>query len=159
MFVVVPIAVLAVEVFVFIEVGHAIGWVAAILLLLGTSLLGARLLLIQGRAAIGRVSRAISERRAPGRAAIDGALGSLGCVLLVVPGFLTDVLGGLLLFPPSRDLARRWVSHHYAGRTLSFLASTRPFAAGARGRTGAADQPPADVESTAVEDDRDQLER
>lgn len=78
MFVLVLIGVPVVEVFVFIEVGRAIGWLLAVVLLLGTSVLGAWLLRIQGRSAIERVSLAVSEHRAPARAAIDGALGFLG---------------------------------------------------------------------------------
>jgi UPF0716 protein FxsA len=153
MFFLLPLAVLALEVLVFIEVGHAIGWLATILLLLGTSVLGVRLLRIQGRAAIERVSLAVSERRTPGRAAIDGALGSLGCVLLIVPGFLTDVLGGLLLLPACRRLVRGLLLRHYTARLMGFLATAGRFSTGARGA------PPADVESTAVEDDLDQLGR
>jgi len=151
MFVLVLIGMPVLEVFVFVEVGRAIGWLLAVVLLLGSSLLGVRLMRIQGRAAINRVSLAVAERRAPARAAIDGALGFLGGVLLVLPGFVSDGLGALLVFAPTRALARRWISRHYAGRAMRFVASTGRFAAGGvRGR-------PADVESTAVEEDPEQL--
>ncbi len=153
MFVLVLIGVPVLEVFVFIEVGRAVGWLLAIVLLLGTSVLGARLLRIQGRSAIERVSLAVSEHRAPARAAIDGALGFLGGLLLVVPGFVTDVFGALLLLPPTRTLTRRWISRHYTGRVMSFVATTGRFASRDR------DAWPADVESTAVDDDPDQLGR
>ncbi len=140
------------EVVVFIEVGLAIGWLLAVALLIGLSVLGAWLLALQGRSAIARVSLAVSERRAPGRAALDGALGFLGAGLLVLPGFITDGLGALLLLPPTRRLARRWILGHYAGRTISFVAAAGRFAprdAGVR---------PADFESTAFEEDLDQIE-
>lgn len=151
MFVLVLIGMPVLEVFVFVEVGRAIGWLPAVVLLLGSSLLGVRLLRIQGRAAINGASLAVAERRAPARAAIDGALGFLGGVLLVLPGFVSDGLGALLVFAPTRALARRWISRHYAGRAMRFVATTGRFAArGVRGR-------PADVESTAVEDDPEQL--
>lgn len=153
MFVLVLVGVPVVEVFAFIEVGRAIGWLLAVVLLLGTSVLGALLLRIQGRSAIGRVSLAVSERRAPGCAAIDGALGVLGGALLVVPGFVTDVLGALLLLPPTRRLTRRRISRRYAGRVMSFAATAGRFASRDRGVR------PADVESTAVDDDPDQLGR
>jgi UPF0716 protein FxsA len=145
------IAVPVVEVFVFIEVGLAIGWVLATVLLVGTSLVGVPLLRVQGRSALRRVSLAVSERRGTGGAALDGALGFLGCVLLVVPGFLTDALGALLLFPPTRTLLRRWISRRYASRVMSFASTAARFSP--RGRAAW----PADVESTAVEDDQDQL--
>ena len=153
MFVLALIVVPAVELFVFIEVGRAIGWLLTLLLLLGTSVLGAQLLRIQGRSAIQRVSLAVSERRPPAGAAIDGALGFLGATLLAVPGFVTDGLGAFLLFPPTRTLVRRRISRHYAGRAMSFLARTGRFASGWR------DGGRADVDSTALDDDLDQLGR
>jgi UPF0716 protein FxsA len=153
MFVLVLIGVAVVEVFAFIEVGYAIGWLLAVLLLLGTSVLGARVLLAQGRLTIRRVSLALSERRAPDHTVIDGALGFLGGILLLIPGFVTDVLGALLLLPLIQRLTRRWMSRHYAGRVMRFVATAGRFAPGDRGgRT-------ADVESTVVEDDPDQLGR
>jgi UPF0716 protein FxsA len=151
MFILLLLAVPVVEVFVFIEVGLAVGWIVATVLLVGTSLLGVALLRVQGRSALQRVSLAVAEGRPPGAAALDGALGFLGCILLVVPGFVTDALGALLLFPPTRALLRRWVSRRYGSRVVSFAATAARF--GPRDRAAW----PADVESTAVEDDRDQL--
>ncbi|HEV7585290.1 MAG TPA: FxsA family protein [Solirubrobacteraceae bacterium] len=152
MLILVLVLVPALEVLAFIEVALAIGWGIAIALLIGTSLLGVPLLRIQGRSALRRVSLAVSERRGPGSAALDGAVGFLGCVLLVVPGFLTDALGVLLLLAPTRALMRRWISHRYATRVMSF--------AGAAARATSRDRSawPADIDSTAVEDDRRRLD-
>jgi UPF0716 protein FxsA len=146
-----PLLVLPVlEVFAFIEVGLAIGWLAATVLLLGISLLGWQLLRIQGRAAIDRVSLAAAERRASAATGIDSALGLLGALLLVIPGFLTDAIGALLLLRPTRALARRWISRRYISRLLSFATSAGRFASGSQGAAGARG---ADVESTVIEDD------
>ena len=141
------------EVLILIAVAHAIGWLAALVLLIGTSVLGARLLGSQGRLAIERVSLAVAERRAPGGAVIDGALAFLGSALLVIPGFLTDALGVLLLLGPPRSLVRRGLSRRYGARLLGFVAGAGRFAPGAR-RT-----PPADVDSSAFEEDIEELER
>jgi UPF0716 protein FxsA len=140
------------EVFAFIEVALAIGWPAAILLLLGTSVIGMRVVRVQGRSAIERVSSATFYDRPGPAEAIHGALGFLGGLLLVIPGFITDAFGVLLLLGPTRRLAGRWLSHTYAGRVMRFVAATGRFSG--RGRTAY----PADVESTAVDDDLDQLE-
>jgi UPF0716 protein FxsA len=153
MFVLVFLLVPAAEVFVFVEVGLAIGWLVALLLLLGTSVFGGWLLRIEGRTAVERVSRAVAEHRPPGAAAIDGALAFLGCALLVVPGFITDALGALLVLPPTRALARRWISRRFEGRVMRFVANVGGFAPGRRR------VPPADIESSAVEDELDQLGR
>jgi UPF0716 protein FxsA len=153
MVVLIPIAWLLIEILAFIEVGQAIGWLLAVLVLLGTSVLGAQLLRLQGRSAIARVSLAVSEHRAPARAALDGLLGFLGGVLLVIPGFVSDALGTLLLLPPTRALTRRWLSRHYSGRTLRFVASTGRFASRDRAPR------PGDVESTAVDEDQQRLGR
>ena len=153
MFLLLPLAWLAIEIVAFIEVGRAIGWVLAIVALLGTSVLGAQLLRIQGRAAIARVSVAVSEHRAPARAAIDGLLGFLGATLLVIPGFVTDALGALLLLPPTRALTRRCLSRHYTGRVMRFAATSGRFASRDHGRR------PGDVDSTAIDDDQPRLDR
>ena len=68
-----------------------------------------------------------------------------------MPGFVTDALGALLMFAPTRALVRRWISRHYAGRVMSFVAAAGRFASRDRGVRRA------DVESTVVEDDPDQL--
>lgn len=152
MFVLLLIALPVAEVLAFIEVGLAIGWLWAVVALLGTSVLGLLLLRMQGRAAIERVSLAVAKRRAPGTAALDGALGFLGALLLVVPGFISDAAGALLLLAPTRALARRWIARRYTGRAMRFVAATSRFGSGARMR-------PADVESTAIEDDQGWLGR
>lgn len=147
------IAVPLIELLVFVEVGLAIGWLLTIALLLGTSMLGVQLMRIQSRAAIDRLVTAVAERRAPGQAAIDGLLRFLGCALLVFPGFVTDAVGALALFPPVRALGGRWITHHYVGRVVGFVAATGRFASNVRS------SPPADVDSTAFEDDQRQLDR
>jgi UPF0716 protein FxsA len=154
MFVLAFILVPVIELLAFVEVGRAIGWLAAIVLLIATSLLGAQLLRSQARVAIERVSLAVAGHRPSAGAAIDGALGFLGAVLLVIPGFVTDALGILLLLPFTRRLVRRRISRHYAARLMSFSARASRFAPGAARAT----RPP-DVESTAIEDDLDELPR
>lgn len=153
MFLPVMAALLVVEVLAFIEVARASSLLLALVLLFGISLLGARLLRVQQRLAFARVSQAVAERRASAPAAIDGALGLLGAVLLVVPGFVTDALGALLLLGPTRRLTRRWIARRYAPGLMRFATRAERFAPGSRR------SPPADVESTAVDHEPDQLER
>jgi UPF0716 protein FxsA len=82
-----------------------IGW--TLLLLLGLSLLGVLLLRREGTRAWRSFSAAVAEGRPPGREALDGMLVLAGAVLIVLPGFVTDVLALLCLLPFSRRLLGR----------------------------------------------------
>lgn len=111
------IAVPILELYVIVKVGGLIGVLPTLVLLFGTSLLGAALLRHQGRGAWQRFNRALAERRFPGREVADGLVITVGGVLLLIPGFVTDFFGLLLLFPPTRAIARRllqaWVARRF----------------------------------------------
>jgi UPF0716 protein FxsA len=101
-FILVPIA----ELYVIIKVGEAIGLVPTVVLLLADAILGSMLLRQQGRAAWVRFNRALAENRLPHKEVFDGVLIIFGGALLITPGFLTDILGLILLIPPTRALVR-----------------------------------------------------
>lgn len=103
LFIVGPIA----ELYVIIQVSHVIGGWQTLALLVAESLLGAWLMKRQGIGVLNRISQAIDERRAPGKELVDGFLILLAGALMVTPGFITDVIGFLLLLPPTRALVRR----------------------------------------------------
>ena len=103
LFIVVPIA----EIYVIIQVGQAIGAVWTILLLVADSIIGARLLSWQGRRAWARFQEALAAGRVPHREVLDGVLIVSGGAFLLTPGFITDILGVVLLVPPTRALVRR----------------------------------------------------
>jgi UPF0716 protein FxsA len=137
LFIAVPIAELAV----IIQVGQAIGIWWTIGLLIADSVLGSLLMRAQGRAAWRRFNEAVQTGRVPAREVLDGALVIFGGALLLTPGFLTDVLGLILLLPPTRALVRRVLVRRLSHRMVA--SATRP-------RT-----PHHDVEGTAVDVDRD----
>jgi UPF0716 protein FxsA len=103
LFILVPIA----EIYVIIKVGEAIGALWTVLLLVADSIIGARLVAWQGRAAWRRFQEALSGGRVPHREILDGVMIILGGAFLLTPGFLTDVIGLLLLLPPTRAIIRR----------------------------------------------------
>jgi UPF0716 protein FxsA len=105
LFIVVPLA----ELYVILQVGEAIGALWTILLLAADSVLGSLLLRSQGRTVWGRFNAALTEGRMPHREVIDGVLVVFGGAFLITPGFLTDIVGILLLIPPTRALIRRLV--------------------------------------------------
>ncbi|MEX0973281.1 MAG: FxsA family protein [Solirubrobacterales bacterium] len=150
LFILVPIL----ELWVIIEVGGLIGILPTLALLLAMSILGATLLRHQGRDAWQRFNRAIAERRFPGREVADGLMITIGGVLLLTPGFITDAIGLLLLLPPTRAIARRLVLA-YVGRRFVVAG----VGLGGLGGTPGRDDSPSrdyDFDSTAEEiDDED----
>jgi UPF0716 protein FxsA len=102
-FILVPLAELAV----LIAVGDWIGLVPTLVLLLVVSVAGAWLAKREGLAAWRRLQLALAQGRMPTAEVTDGALILLAGALLLTPGFLSDVLGILLLLPPTRAIARR----------------------------------------------------
>jgi UPF0716 protein FxsA len=132
LFIVVPLA----ELYVILKVGDAIGAVPTILLLAADSVLGSVLLRAQGRAVWRRFNAVLSEGRMPHRELIDGVLVIFGGAFLITPGFITDVVGVVLLIPPTRTLVRRLVVRRL-GRRVAVNATARA--------------EPYDVEGTATE--------
>src|SRR5918998_2451793 len=107
LFIIVPIAELAV----IIQVGQAIGVWWTIAILIADSILGSMLMRSQGRIAWRRFNDALGAGRPPAREVVDGVLIIFGGALLLTPGFVTDILGLLLLLPPSRAVVRRVLVH------------------------------------------------
>jgi UPF0716 protein FxsA len=103
LFIAVPIAELAV----IIQVGQTIGVWWTIAILVADSVLGSLLMRSQGRAVWRRFNGALQAGRAPAREVADGVLVIFGGALLLTPGFITDILGLLLLLPPTRAVIRR----------------------------------------------------
>jgi UPF0716 protein FxsA len=95
------------EVVVFVLVAGWIGAGTTVLLALATSALGWVLLARQGTKALADLRESARTRRAgAGRELGDAGLVAAGGVLMVLPGFLTDVVGLLFLLPGTRWLAR-----------------------------------------------------
>src|SRR5437763_10690690 len=105
------------ELFVAIQVAHAIGVLPTIVLLIIGWPLGLWALRAQGAAAWRRLGLALDERRTPTREVIDGALVLLGGILLMIPGFITDVIG-IALLAPSRALMRPLLLRNRRGRVV-----------------------------------------
>ncbi|MBV8161074.1 MAG: FxsA family protein [Acidimicrobiia bacterium] len=98
----VPIA----ELYVIVQVGHVLGVVNTLALLVLISFTGAWLMKREGLSTWRRAQRQIDAGVVPGSEVVDGGLILLAGALLVAPGFLTDALGLLLLLPPVRAAVR-----------------------------------------------------
>lgn len=91
-------------VFVLMTTWIGLGW--TILAMLATSALGVILLGRQGTRVLADLRERARSRRPPGRELGDAGLVAVGGLLMVLPGFLTDVIGLLCLLPPTRGLVR-----------------------------------------------------
>jgi UPF0716 protein FxsA len=120
LFIVVPLA----ELYVILKVGDAIGAIWTILLLAADSVLGSILLRTQGRSVWRRFNAALADGKMPHREVIDGVLVVFGGAFLITPGFITDLVGILLLVPPTRAVIRRLLVSRL-GRRIAVNAATR----------------------------------
>jgi len=97
-FLIVPI----VEIYLLIEVGQVIGalWTAFLVVL--TAVIGVRLLKIQGISTLMRAQDKMRTGQAPAQEMLEGVGLVLAGAFLLTPGFFTDTVGFILLFPPTR---------------------------------------------------------
>jgi UPF0716 protein FxsA len=144
-FIVVPLA----ELYVILQVGEAIGAPLTILILALDSIIGTLLLKSQGRAVWRRFNETMAAGRIPHREVLDGVMVIFGGAFLITPGFITDIVGILLLLPPTRFVMRRFLVRVLGGR---FALSVAGAATRGRSRAGF------DVEGTATDVGQDGVE-
>ena len=139
-FIGIPIA----EIATFIMVGGAIGVLPTLALVVLAAMAGVAIVRVQGLQTLGRLQASLDVGGDPSGPLAHGALIVIAGILLVIPGFLTDVVGLLLLVPAVRStLIRRG-----AARTTVHVSTF--------GRTARRRQPPPetiDVDYEVVDDD------
>lgn len=108
----VPIA----ELYVIVQLGQEIGILQTLALMFVMSAAGAALLKQQGTATWRRLQATIQQGGIPAAEATDGALIVLGGALLLTPGFLSDIVGILLLLPPTRVVFKKAARKFFAKR-------------------------------------------
>lgn len=112
-----------IEIYLLLTVGHAIGALPTIGLVIVTAVLGASLLRQQGWATWQRARALLAAGQPPAYELAEGVLLLLGGVLLLTPGFVTDTVGLLCLLP----LSRRWLLAHLLTRlTARHVRAARP---------------------------------
>jgi UPF0716 protein FxsA len=104
------------EIYVLLQVGHAVGVVNTLALLILISVVGAWLAKREGLGVLRRMQRSIDSGRVPGTELVDGFLILMAGALMLTPGFLTDILAVLLLLPPVRAVVRRELRRRVARR-------------------------------------------
>ena len=97
------------EIVVIVVVASLIGWGVTLAVLAAVSLAGILLVRYVGRQAWSELAQNRSVGTEPSRPVADRALMFLGGLLLVPPGFVTDVVALILLLPFTRPVVRRWL--------------------------------------------------
>jgi UPF0716 protein FxsA len=104
------------EVWLILKVGHQIGVLPTLLVLLVEAVIGGLLMRHEGRRAWAALNDAFGSGRMPTGELADAALVLVGGVLLMLPGFATDLIGFLFLLPITRPYARRILAFFVARR-------------------------------------------
>jgi len=92
----------AIEIYLFIKIGSQIGAITTILLIFATAIIGVYYAKFEGLNTLKSGFAQLSKNKTPAYEMISGAAIALAALLLIVPGFATDILGFLLIFPISR---------------------------------------------------------
>lgn len=112
LFIVVP----ALEIYLIIQVGQAFGALTTLGIIIATGVIGASLAKRQGLSAVQRMQQAMAEGQQIGSSLAEAALVLVAGVLMLTPGFITDISGILLLLPPVRAVVARWIVKMAASR-------------------------------------------
>lgn len=102
------VAIPLLEIAVLIKVGQSLGFWPTLAIVIGTALIGTKLLHDQGFAALTSANKAVRAGKPPLEAVVDGVFLIAAGALLVSPGLITDCLGIMLLIPPLRRAIAKW---------------------------------------------------
>ena len=104
LFLTVPI----IEIVLFIEIGSRIGTVATLLIVVITAILGASLAHREGLKTWWRIQNKLVSGSMPDEELLDALMILVAGAVLLTPGFLTDTVGFLLLYPGTRRVVKQW---------------------------------------------------
>ena len=103
-----------IEIYLFIKIGSQIGAFYTISLILITAFLGIFYARYEGFNTLKSGITQLMRNELPIYEIISGAVLAFASILLILPGFATDVLGFLLIFPPTRKLILKSASKKYS---------------------------------------------
>ncbi len=120
---------LVLEIWLVVQVASVIGWLLVLLLLVLGAVLGGRLIKRAGLKAFRAASASLEQGTMPpsGAAETGTSLTVLAGLLLILPGFLSDLLGLTMLFPPTRAIWRA-VGRRVARKALRAAPAGDPLA-------------------------------
>lgn len=104
------VAIIFIEISVFIQVGSRIGVIATLLLLVISTFAGIQLLRVQGVLSLMNMNKSMQQGQLPSEDILSTMMLAIVGILLLIPGFFTSLLGLIgLLTPVRRALAQQWL--------------------------------------------------
>ena len=103
----------AIEIYLLIKIGSQIGAITTILLIFATAVVGVYYAKYEGLNTLKSGFLQLSKNESPTYEVISGAAIAFAALLLIIPGFVTDIIGFLLIFPVSRKLIFSKISEKY----------------------------------------------
>ena len=102
-----------IEIYVLIKIGSQIGAITTILMIFTTAIVGVYYAKHEGLNTLKSGFLQIKKHEAPTYEVISGAAIAFGALLLIIPGFVTDIIGFFLIFPPTRKLVFGKITNKY----------------------------------------------
>ena len=103
----------AIEIYLLIKIGTQIGAITTILLIFTTAVVGVYYAKYEGLNTLKSGFLQLSRNESPTYEVISGAAIAFAALLLIIPGFMTDIIGFLLIFPISRKFIFNKISKKY----------------------------------------------
>ena len=103
----------AIEIYLLIKIGSQIGAITTILLIFSTAVIGVYYAKFEGLNTLKSGFLQLSRNESPTYEVISGAAIAFAALLLIIPGFITDIVGFLLIFTVSRKLFFSKISKKY----------------------------------------------
>lgn len=104
------------EIYLLIKIGGQIGALNTIFLIFLTAIVGAYLAKMEGLRTLTQIQSSLAQGIMPTEEMVDALLIFVAGLVLLTPGFITDCLGLLILFPPSRRLFKAWLKSKFQTR-------------------------------------------
>jgi len=95
------------EIYIFIKIGSQIGAITTVLLIFTTAIIGVYYAKYEGLNTLKSGFVQLTKNRTPAYEVISGAAIAIAAILLIIPGFATDIVGFLMIFPLSRKFIFR----------------------------------------------------
>ena len=110
-----------IEIYLFIKIGSQIGAISTILLIFFTAILGIFYARYEGFNTLRSAINQLLKNEVPFYEIISGAALAVAALLLILPGFLTDCIGLLIIFPPTRKLFLKKITSNYSQKKKNFI--------------------------------------